>query len=162
MTEHTDRINREMLGPIGPHAHAWGDVDIAPMTGNPHRKCTVEGCRFVSLDLSDDECCESGYLIEQTYGETDPTDPRAVFVQRCDECEFYDSDLSAAKAYASGFRGRIVWAIGNGQTMAPQSDAWVGEESAPIAMWAREVDGVRWIPAPIAVAVGMWTREVDR
>lgn len=43
----------------GPHEHAWGPVEHARMTGNPHRKCTVPGCRFVSLDLYDDDDDES-------------------------------------------------------------------------------------------------------
>lgn len=37
------------------HEHQWGPVEHAHMTGNPHRKCQVEGCGFVSLDLHDDE-----------------------------------------------------------------------------------------------------------
>ncbi len=39
------------------HEHEWGAVEHAWMTGTPHRKCTVEGCKFVSfvsLDLDDD------------------------------------------------------------------------------------------------------------
>lgn len=44
-----------MLGPQGEHEHKWGPVEWANLTGNPHRKCQVEGCRFVSLDLSDDD-----------------------------------------------------------------------------------------------------------
>jgi len=35
------------------HEHQWGPVEIARMTGNPHRKCT--GCRFISLDIDDEE-----------------------------------------------------------------------------------------------------------
>ena len=27
------------------HEHDFGPMEIAPMTGNPHRKCQVEGCR---------------------------------------------------------------------------------------------------------------------
>jgi len=37
------------------HEHDFGPMEIAPMTGNPHRKCQVEGCRVVSLDFDDDE-----------------------------------------------------------------------------------------------------------
>lgn len=33
------------------HEHVWGPVEYARLTGNPHRKCQVDGCRFVSLDL---------------------------------------------------------------------------------------------------------------
>ena len=35
--------------------HEWGEVEIARLTGNPHRKCQVVGCDVVSLDLNDDD-----------------------------------------------------------------------------------------------------------
>lgn len=35
------------------HDHAWGPVEAATFTGNPHRKCAVAGCWHVSLDLDD-------------------------------------------------------------------------------------------------------------
>lgn len=54
------RINAELMGPAGDHDHVWEQtVRHALLTGNPHRKCTVGGCRFVTLDLSDDEDEES-------------------------------------------------------------------------------------------------------
>jgi hypothetical protein len=34
-------------------------VELARLTGNPHRKCKVPGCKFVSLDLDDDDMAES-------------------------------------------------------------------------------------------------------
>lgn len=37
------------------HKHVWGPVERARMTGNPHRKCQVDGCREITLDLSDEE-----------------------------------------------------------------------------------------------------------
>jgi hypothetical protein len=37
------------------HEHEWGPMEHARFTGNPHRKCQIEGCRFVSLDFDDDE-----------------------------------------------------------------------------------------------------------
>lgn len=42
----------------GDHDHVWGAVKTALMTGNPHRRCTVEGCGFITLDLSDE--CDCG------------------------------------------------------------------------------------------------------
>jgi hypothetical protein len=36
------------------HEHIWGEVEESRMTGTPHRKCQVEGCKVVSLDLDDD------------------------------------------------------------------------------------------------------------
>jgi hypothetical protein len=37
------------------HEHEWGPVEHGWFTGEPHRKCQVEGCRMVSLDLDDEE-----------------------------------------------------------------------------------------------------------
>lgn len=55
MIANNRRINAEMMGPAGEHDHVWGPVEHAFMTGNPHRKCTVEGCRHITLDLHDDD-----------------------------------------------------------------------------------------------------------
>ncbi len=35
--------------------HVWGDVEIARFTGNPYRRCKVDGCNFISLDLDEEE-----------------------------------------------------------------------------------------------------------
>lgn len=35
--------------------HQWGPVEYSRMTGNPHRKCQVPGCKEVTLDLDGDE-----------------------------------------------------------------------------------------------------------
>ena len=35
--------------------HEWGEIEYAHFTGNPHRKCQIEGCRFVSLDLHEED-----------------------------------------------------------------------------------------------------------
>lgn len=37
------------------HDHQWGPIEHARMTGNPHRKCVLDGCRTITLDLYDDE-----------------------------------------------------------------------------------------------------------
>lgn len=37
------------------HDHVWGEVESSRLAGTPHRKCVVEGCRDITLDLSDDE-----------------------------------------------------------------------------------------------------------
>lgn len=37
------------------HEHVWGPIEHAHFTGEPHRKCQVEGCRFISLDLDEEE-----------------------------------------------------------------------------------------------------------
>lgn len=39
----------------GDHEHEWGPIERAHFTDEPHRKCQVEGCRMVSLDLDDEE-----------------------------------------------------------------------------------------------------------
>lgn len=41
--------------PIPDHEHKYGAVEHSRITETAHRKCTVDGCRFVSLDLHDDE-----------------------------------------------------------------------------------------------------------
>lgn len=37
------------------HVHEWGPMELAWMTGNPHRKCLGEGCNVVSLNFDDDD-----------------------------------------------------------------------------------------------------------
>ena len=37
------------------HDHVWGPVETAWMTGNPHRKCRVEGCKVITLDIHDED-----------------------------------------------------------------------------------------------------------
>lgn len=37
------------------HDHVYGPVELSRYTGNPHRKCQVDGCSFISLDLEDGE-----------------------------------------------------------------------------------------------------------
>lgn len=36
------------------HEHDWGPIEHARFTGEPHRKCQVEGCRWISLDFDDE------------------------------------------------------------------------------------------------------------
>lgn len=38
------------------HEHKYSkEIEFSWMTGTPHRKCEIEGCRFISLDLTDEE-----------------------------------------------------------------------------------------------------------
>ncbi len=37
------------------HEHVYGPVELSRFTGNPHRKCTVPGCKFITLDLTDED-----------------------------------------------------------------------------------------------------------
>lgn len=40
----------------GTHVHEWNDeVEISRFSGNPHRKCKVTGCNFITLDWGDDD-----------------------------------------------------------------------------------------------------------
>jgi len=36
------------------HEHVWGNLERSRFAGTVHRKCTVDGCRFVKA-LEDDE-----------------------------------------------------------------------------------------------------------
>ena len=38
--------------------HEWGEVEYGYITGNPHRKCKVDGCSQITLDLDDDDAEE--------------------------------------------------------------------------------------------------------
>ncbi len=47
---------RKYLGEIyaeEEHQCVYGPVEHARLTGNPHRKCTVDGCKNITLDLED-------------------------------------------------------------------------------------------------------------
>lgn len=81
--------------------------------------------------------CDRGWLVEQTYGFTAPPEG-SVVIQRCDLCERYPGDIDAAVAFAEVIGGR-VFAIGDGEMMAPQSDAWVelGGKAGPV-IWFEE------------------------
>jgi Domain of unknown function (DUF3560)/Family of unknown function (DUF6381) len=50
--------------------HEWGPVELAWMTGNPHRKCQRDGCRWVTLDLDDGDEGEG----DEGAGEAEPSD----------------------------------------------------------------------------------------
>lgn len=50
-----DLIARNMMEDAIEHEHKWGEVERATFTGNPHRKCQIEDCRVITLDLSDEE-----------------------------------------------------------------------------------------------------------
>ena len=73
------------------------------------------------------ECAGLGYLLHQTYGETIPPDG-GLTVQRCDGCDTFSGDLTAAEEAAS-HRG---WDFGYDQhpgdgpgTIGERLDAWI-------------------------------------
>lgn len=37
------------------HEHKWGPLEQSRFAGTTHRKCTVEGCKVISIDATDDE-----------------------------------------------------------------------------------------------------------
>ena len=37
------------------HEHQWGPVEESRITGTPHRKCLVTGCKQITLDLIDED-----------------------------------------------------------------------------------------------------------
>lgn len=43
-------------GPTGEHEHKWGDLERSRIAGTLHRKCQVDGCRFINAydDETDD------------------------------------------------------------------------------------------------------------
>lgn len=54
-------IERERDMTVDTHIHEWKDeVEISRFAGNPHRKCKVDGCHFITLDIADDESHELG------------------------------------------------------------------------------------------------------
>lgn len=70
--------------PIPDHDHQWGPVEHAFFTGNPHRKCKVDGCRFVSLDLHDDEL--TNWTVEYEVRSGDVVEHRGeVTVRACED-----------------------------------------------------------------------------
>lgn len=57
MSKWTDQVNRAAYGPAGEHDHVWEPTfRNAPLTGNPHRHCTVEGCTWITLDSDECDC----------------------------------------------------------------------------------------------------------
>jgi len=42
------------MNPVNEHEHVWGDLESSRFAGTVHRKCTVDGRRFVKA-LEDDE-----------------------------------------------------------------------------------------------------------
>jgi hypothetical protein len=55
-----DFADDDAIPPDGAHVCEFGSMEIARFTGNPHRKCQVDGCRIVSLDFDDDDFDEDG------------------------------------------------------------------------------------------------------
>lgn len=82
------------------HVHKWGPVEIARMTGNPHRKCQGEGCNFVSLDLHDDDVDDDDYGDDASHEASRRTASRA-FTPEQTTYEEYMARLAPASAPVS-------------------------------------------------------------
>lgn len=103
------------------------------------------------------ECGNTGYLIAQTYGHTSPPQDDDVTIQRCDECQRFAGDIDAAQAYVRAEGPMLVWAIGDGDTMARAADCWVSKTRRPDPqIRPRYVEGVYWIPEDTARALGIY------
>jgi hypothetical protein len=37
------------------HEHKWGEIEYSRLAGTPHRKCQVTFCKYISLDLGEEE-----------------------------------------------------------------------------------------------------------
>jgi hypothetical protein len=35
------------------HDHLWGPLEHARFTGNPHRKCTIDGCQDIHMSMGE-------------------------------------------------------------------------------------------------------------
>lgn len=56
MYQRNTAINLAAMGPAGEHEHVWAKkLQHGAFTGEPSRKCTVKGCRWITLDLKDEE-----------------------------------------------------------------------------------------------------------
>lgn len=108
------------------------------------------------------DCDDKGWIVDQTYGYTDPPHDDAKLIQRCDTCTTFDGDLDAAKAFAreakrlSGAPQRI-YAIGDGEVMAPESDCWVSTSLRDAdQLVERSEGGVLWIDPAVATSRGIY------
>lgn len=97
MATENDRINLAMVGPRGAHEHDYGPVEHAFLTGEPHRKCRVDGCAFISLDLYPERDGDPYWVVKGLDKVYDAFGHGQVFDARDD-----------AVAYARAARGVVV------------------------------------------------------
>lgn len=45
----------QYLGDVEEHEHEWGPMELSRFGGEPHKKCQVAFCNFISLDFDDME-----------------------------------------------------------------------------------------------------------
>jgi hypothetical protein len=55
MTERRTHEHKSSARNEHEHAHQFGPIELSRFAGTPHRKCTVPGCKVVSLDLDESE-----------------------------------------------------------------------------------------------------------
>lgn len=98
-----------------------------------------------------DLCAGTGYLIDQTYEQTEMPVAHAMggarFVERCDQCDRWDSDAIAAMHYADDVHGvAYAWHGHDGPGWFSElTDAWVVPNHADDA---ERIDGVVWMRDP--------------
>lgn len=104
----------------------------------------------VLFPTEDDDCSDhgAGYLIGQTYGQTEPP-AGGVLIQACGTCQRFEGDIDAALEYANRHGGR-VHAIGDGETMVAQTDTWVMPDepwNLHFVQWHTEAEAIAedWI-----------------
>ena len=37
------------------HMHEWGPIEVSHFAGTVHRKCTIAGCKYISIDFDEDD-----------------------------------------------------------------------------------------------------------
>lgn len=53
----SEAINQAAYGPAGEHEHVWEPTfRLSPLAGTPHRRCTVDGCTWITLDSDECDC----------------------------------------------------------------------------------------------------------
>jgi hypothetical protein len=61
MPTDNEQINLAMCGPAGEHEHVYEPTfRLSRLAGTPHRQCTVEGCRHITLDSEECDCGDFG------------------------------------------------------------------------------------------------------
>jgi hypothetical protein len=43
------------LGDVEEHEHEWGEMELSRWGGEPHRKCQVPFCKFISIDFEEED-----------------------------------------------------------------------------------------------------------
>lgn len=92
-------INKAAFGPAGEHEHVWEPTfREARFTGNPHRRCTIPGCTWITLDSDECDCGD---------------------FENCADCHAW-----AVETLASGFSPWSLQYIEPGDVVEPLPPKW--------------------------------------